>query len=71
VVRDGRLSSFHGRGLADIPSRTPVTEDTVFRIGSITKTFTAMAVLQLCEQELAAATAARQCQDIPGQGVQA
>lgn len=49
VVRDGRLRHFHGHGLADIASRTPVTEDTVFRIGSITKTFTAIAVLQLCE----------------------
>jgi CubicO group peptidase (beta-lactamase class C family) len=52
VVRDGRLSSFHGHGLADIASGTPVTQDTVFRIGSITKTFTAVAVLQLCEQGL-------------------
>jgi len=52
VVRDGRLSSFHGLGLADIASGTPVTQDTVFRIGSITKTFTAIAVLQLCEQGL-------------------
>lgn len=52
VVRDGHRSFFHGHGLADIASRTPVTEDTVFRIGSITKTFTAVAVLQLCEQGL-------------------
>ena len=52
VVRDGRLRHFHGHGLADIASRAPVTEDTVFRIGSITKTFTAVAVLQLCEQGL-------------------
>jgi CubicO group peptidase (beta-lactamase class C family) len=52
VVRDGRLDIFHGHGLADIPSRTPVTDDTVFRIGSITKTFTAIAVLQLVEQGL-------------------
>ena len=52
VVRDGRLYHFHGHGLADIASRTPVTEDTVFRIGSVTKTFTAIAVLQLCEQGL-------------------
>lgn len=52
VVRDGRLSSFHGHGFADIASRTQVTEDTVFRIGSITKTFTAIAVLQLGEEGL-------------------
>jgi CubicO group peptidase (beta-lactamase class C family) len=38
--------------VADIASGTPVTEDTVFRIGSITKTFTAIAVLQLWEQGL-------------------
>ncbi len=52
VVRDGRLSFFHGHGLADIASRTPVTEDTVFRIGSLTRTFTAVAVLQLCDRGL-------------------
>ena len=52
VVRDGRLAFFYGHGLADIASGTPVTEDTVFRIGSITKTFTAIAVMQLCEQGL-------------------
>src|SRR5690348_6691160 len=50
VVRDGRLAFFHGHGLADIASHTPVTEDTVFRIASITKTFTAIAVLQLWER---------------------
>jgi CubicO group peptidase (beta-lactamase class C family) len=52
VVRNGRLEFFHGHGLADIATRTPVTEDTVFRIGSITKTLTAIAVMQLCEQGL-------------------
>jgi CubicO group peptidase (beta-lactamase class C family) len=52
VVRDGRLPAFGGHGLADIASGTTVTEDTVFRIGSITKTFTAIAVLQLSEQGL-------------------
>jgi CubicO group peptidase (beta-lactamase class C family) len=35
VVRDGRLSLFHRHGLADIALRTPITEDTVFRIGAI------------------------------------
>lgn len=52
VVRDGALESFFAHGLADIASNTPVTRDTVFRIGSITKTFTAIAVMQLSEQGL-------------------
>ncbi|HET9918361.1 MAG TPA: serine hydrolase domain-containing protein [Ktedonobacteraceae bacterium] len=52
VVRDGCLAFFKGYGLADIASNTPVTEDTVFRIASITKTFTAIAVMQLWEQGL-------------------
>jgi CubicO group peptidase (beta-lactamase class C family) len=52
VVRDGRLESFHGHGLADIGSKTPITEETVFRIASITKTFTAIAVMQFWEQGL-------------------
>ena len=52
VVRDGRLQHFHGHGRADIVSGKPVTEDTVFRIGSLTKTFTGVAVLQLYERGL-------------------
>jgi CubicO group peptidase (beta-lactamase class C family) len=52
VVRDGSLAWFKGQGVSDVVSATPVTEDTVFRIGSITKTFTAIAVLQLWEQGL-------------------
>jgi hypothetical protein len=52
VVRDGALAWFHGHGLADIAGQVPITEDTVFRIGSITKIFTAIAVMQLWEQGL-------------------
>jgi CubicO group peptidase (beta-lactamase class C family) len=52
VVRDGGLEFFHGHGLADIASNTPITQDTVFRIGSITKPFTAIAVMQLFEEGL-------------------
>jgi CubicO group peptidase (beta-lactamase class C family) len=52
VVRDGHLAFFQGHGLADIEANTPVTEDTVFRIASLTKTFTAIAVMQLWEQGL-------------------
>jgi len=51
VVRDGALE-FAAHGVANIESAIPVTENTVFRIGSITKTFTAVAVMQLWEQGL-------------------
>ncbi|HSL34773.1 MAG TPA: serine hydrolase domain-containing protein [Candidatus Limnocylindrales bacterium] len=52
LVRDGRLEGFEGRGVADVTSKASITEETVFRIGSITKTFTAVAVMQLWEQGL-------------------
>jgi CubicO group peptidase (beta-lactamase class C family) len=52
VVRDGDLAYFYGHGLADVASKTPVTEDTVFRIGSVTKLFTAIAMMQLSERGL-------------------
>ena len=51
VVRDGD-AEFCLRGLADVATNRPVTEDTVFRVASITKTFTAIAVLQLVQQGL-------------------
>jgi CubicO group peptidase (beta-lactamase class C family) len=52
VVRGGDLASISVHGLADIASHAPITEDTVFRIASITKTFTAIAVMQLWERGL-------------------
>jgi CubicO group peptidase (beta-lactamase class C family) len=52
MIRSGSPDLFTCSGLASIGSRTPVTEDTVFRIASITKTFTAVAVMQLWEQGL-------------------
>lgn len=51
VVRDGE-TRFHCSGVADIPSRAPMTADTVLRIASITKTFTAISVMQLWERGL-------------------
>jgi CubicO group peptidase (beta-lactamase class C family) len=50
VVRGGSLEWFLGQGVADTQTKEPITEDTVFRIGSLTKTFTAIAVMQLWEQ---------------------
>ena len=52
VVRNGRLDYFRGHGVANVATGRPITEDTVFRIASISKTFTAIAVMQLYEQGL-------------------
>ena len=38
-------------GLADRAKQNPVTSETIFRVGSITKTFTSLAALRLVEQQ--------------------
>jgi CubicO group peptidase (beta-lactamase class C family) len=50
VMRDGRLVFARGYGHANLELATPVNANTVFRIGSLTKQFTAAAVLLLAEQ---------------------
>jgi CubicO group peptidase (beta-lactamase class C family) len=52
VVEGGSPPIFCTGGVADVGTREPITEDAVFRIGSITKTFTAIAVMQLWERGL-------------------
>lgn len=47
VVRDGRPIYARGFGLADLSHRVPIGPDTVFEIASISKQFTAVAVLLL------------------------
>lgn len=47
IVHDQELVWAKGFGLADLAAGRPATPQTVFRIGSITKTFTATALLQL------------------------
>jgi CubicO group peptidase (beta-lactamase class C family) len=47
VVLDGELVYAKGFGVADLDDKRPVDADTVFRIGSITKTFTSLAILKL------------------------
>jgi len=50
IIRDGSILYSKGFGHADIENNKPVTPDTVFRFGSISKTFTAIGIMQLIEQ---------------------
>lgn len=50
VTRNGKLVYARGFGLADVVGRTPVKPDSLFRIASISKPITAVAVMQLVER---------------------
>ena len=50
VIRDGEVLSAKGFGYADVERRIPATPDTLYHIASLTKTFTAILVLQLAER---------------------
>jgi N-acyl-D-amino-acid deacylase len=50
VAKDGRLVFARGYGLADREKKNPVASDALFRIASISKPITAVAVLRLVEQ---------------------
>ena len=50
VVKDGSLVLARGYGYSDLENDVPATAETVYRLGSITKQFTALAIMQLAEQ---------------------
>ena len=50
VVIDGELAWVKTAGVKDRASNAPVTPDTVFRIASMSKSFTAMAILKLRDE---------------------
>lgn len=50
VIREGKALFAKGYGLADLEKKIPCTTNTNFRLASVTKQFTAMAVLILAEQ---------------------
>ncbi len=50
IVSGDRIIFAKGFGVANIETAVPVTADTLFQIGSITKTFTATTVLTLAEE---------------------
>ncbi|MEJ7812956.1 MAG: serine hydrolase domain-containing protein [Gemmatimonadaceae bacterium] len=50
IVIDGRLAHVGVTGYREVASRSPVDTNTVFRIASMTKSFTAMAILKLRDE---------------------
>lgn len=49
VVKDGRLFYQHAFGLKDVESNASLTDNSIFRIASISKSFSAASILQLVE----------------------
>jgi D-alanyl-D-alanine-carboxypeptidase/D-alanyl-D-alanine-endopeptidase len=47
IVQDGRLIHVKGAGVQDLDTKRPVGADTLFRIASMTKAFTALSILKL------------------------
>ena len=47
IVADGKLVHVQGFGVQDLDAKRPVTADSLFRIASMTKVFTALTVLKL------------------------
>lgn len=50
IVANGRVIAARGLGVADLASGAPVTPDTRFQAGSISKVFTAVTLLQMVEE---------------------
>lgn len=50
LVKDGRLAYVKGEGVQDLATKRAVTPDTLFRIASMTKAFTALSILELRDE---------------------
>ena len=50
VMRDGKTVDVHATGYQDIDTKTPMRADTIFRIASMTKPMTSVAVMMLYEE---------------------
>lgn len=50
IVANGRLVHVKGLGVQDLVEKRPVTADSLFRIASMTKAFTALSILKLREE---------------------
>ena len=54
IARRGEVAHFSALGMADVERKTPVREDTIFRLYSMTKPLTSVAFMMLVEQGLTA-----------------
>lgn len=52
LIKDGRIVLERGYGFRDLETHAPVTTATLFNIGSISKSFTALGIAQLVDQHL-------------------
>ncbi len=50
VARNGRIVHLSARGVADVATRKPMQKDTIFRVASMSKPITAVAVMMLVEE---------------------
>ena len=50
IARDGKIVDVHASGFQDVESHTPMRTDTLFRIASMTKPITSVAVMMLYEE---------------------
>jgi CubicO group peptidase (beta-lactamase class C family) len=50
IAREGKVVDVHASGFQDVESHTPMKADTIFRIASMTKPITSVAVMMLAEE---------------------
>src|SRR5438477_7977311 len=50
VARHGKIAHFEATGVTDVDSKRPMTKDAVFRIASMTKPVTGVAVMMMMEE---------------------
>jgi CubicO group peptidase (beta-lactamase class C family) len=53
LIKDGKIVLEKGYGFRDLESHAPVTTATLFNVGSISKSFTALGIAQLVDQQKA------------------
>ena len=51
VVRKGKVTYYEALGVRDPATNVPMTKDAIFRLYSMTKPFTSVAIMMLVEEE--------------------